>query len=377
MTVKLDYCDHSWSDTFGSFARGIRNRPLVLLGPYSYLGGIYGREIVKQCGNVVGAVDDHCQDALIHGVPRWTSEEFRVRAPRINGLVGVDFARSSLGHAMSASLIGEAGIERADFVEVNAELGILAVYQPPREMRDRTMMRQTEWTHLRSRLADDASRATLDSILLLRLTYDRRHLNATMTGPEHEYFTTHANGGTFRLGNDEIVADCGAYIGETVRKAISATGGQFRAIHAFEPDRRSFAKLEKLRDLGNSNIILHNIAVGEKTGFVRFLETGTTASHVDEATGNTEDTPVARLDDVLDEVTFIKMDLEGYEKRGLQGASRLIRECRPRMAITGYHYADDLLDLWKTFEELAPGYEIRLRHHYSYYWDTIFYAMPR
>ncbi len=87
-------------------------------------------------------------------------------------------------------------------------------------------------------------------------------------------------------------------------------------------------------------------------------------------------TPIVRLDDVLDEVTFIKMDLEGFEQRALKGAARLIRECRPRMAITAYHYADDLLDLWRLFEELAPGYELRLRHHSSYYYDTIYYASP-
>ena len=47
----------------------------------------------------------------------------------------------------------------------------------------------------------------------------------------------------------------------------------------------------------------------------------------------------------IDAATFIKMDLEGFEQRALRGAARLIRECRPRMAITAYHYADDLLDL--------------------------------
>jgi len=124
-------------------------------------------------------------------------------------------------------------------------------------------------------------------------------------------------------------------------------------------------------------IVLHNAAVGDTNGSIRFLETGTMGSHVDEEAGNCGDTPIVRLDDTLDEVTFIKMDLEGFEQRALRGAARLLRECRPRMAITAYHYADDLLDLWRLFEELAPGYELRLRHHSSYYYDTIFYAAPR
>ena len=73
----------------------------------------------------------------------------------------------------------------------------------------------------------------------------------------------------------------------------------------------------------------------------------------------------------------IGKDLEGFEQRALRGAARLIRECRPRMAITAYHYGDDLLALWRLFEELAPDCELRLRHDSSYYYDTIFYASPR
>lgn len=374
-TRALDY-QAPWARAFPENARGLRQRPLVLLGPYSHLGGVYGPRIVEQCGNVVAVVDDHYRDERIHGVVRWTSEEFRARARTIPGLVGVDLAGSPLGHTVFGRLLDACGVERADLVEVIAELGLGAVYQAPADMRARTIARQAEWGALRAALADDASRAALDAALLLRLTYDRRHLRAAMTSPEDEYFGLYAHASTFRLRHDEIFADCGAYIGSTVRKVIAATDGRFRAIHAFEPDRKSFAELEKLNALRMPGVVLHNAAVGDTSGHIRFLETGTMGSHVDESAGNSGDTPVVRLDDVMDEVTFIKMDLEGFEQRALRGAERLLRACRPRMAITAYHYADDLLDLWRLFGELAPGYELRLRHHSSYYYDTIFYAAP-
>jgi FkbM family methyltransferase len=377
MATTLDYTK-AWDAAYPEPARGLRERPLVLLGPYSHLGGVYGPSIVQQCANVVAVVDDHYRDEKIHGVVRWTSEQFRERAPSIRGLVGVDLAGSALGHTVFASLLSDCGVERADLVEILAELGLGAVYQSPRDMRERTIARQPEWRELRRALADDASRATLDAALMLRLTYDRRALREAITGPEDEYFSVHSNTSTFRLRDDEIVADCGAYIGSTVRKAIAATDGRFRAIHAFEPDRKSYAELEKLRAMRMRGIVLHNAAVGESSGSIRFLETGTMGSHVDmNGAGDGGDTPIVALDDVMDEVTFIKMDLEGYEQKALRGAARLLRECRPRMAITAYHYADDLLDLWKLFEELAPGYELRLRHHSSYYYDTIYYATSR
>ncbi|MEO8487071.1 MAG: FkbM family methyltransferase [Betaproteobacteria bacterium] len=372
----LDYGNEGWNHAFPEPKRGIRERPLILLGPFSHLGGVYGPSIVQQCPNVIAVVDDQYKDERIHGAERWTSEQFRQRAPTIDGLLGVDLAGSPLGHTVFSSLLSDCKVERADLVEVLAELGLGAVYQSPRDMRQRTIARQPEWLQLRAALADDASRATLDAALLLRLTYDRRVLRSAMTGPEDEYFSVYRNTSTFRLHDDEIFADCGAYIGSTVRKVIAATDGRFRAIHAFEPDRKSFAELEKLRALRMPGIVLHNAAVGDTNGHIRFLETGTMGSHVDEAAGNIGDTPIVRLDDVMDEVTFVKMDLEGFEQKALRGAARLIRECRPRMAITAYHYADDLLDLWKLFGELAPDYELRLRHHSSYYYDTIFYAAP-
>lgn len=375
MSPPLDY-RLPWARAYVPRARRVSERPLILLGPNSYLAGVYGRFIVDNA-NVVAVVDDHYRDATILGVVRWSSDEFRNRAPGIADLLAIDFTGSPLGHAVFARLADTVGVELADFVEALAEFEQGAVYQTPRQMRERTIARQPEWESLRDTLADDASRAALDAALLLRLTYDRRSLRGAVTSAEDEYFSVLASDSTFRLRDNEIFADCGAYVGSTVRKAIAATDGRFRAIHAFEPDRGSYAELEKLRALAMPGIVLHNAAVGDTSGRVRFLETGTMGSHVAESSDEGADTPVVRLDDVLDEVTFIKMDLEGYEQKALRGAARLIRECRPRMAITAYHYADDLLDLWRLFEELAPGYELRLRHHSSYYYDTIYYASPR
>ena len=150
------------------------------------------------------------------------------------------------------------------------------------------------------------------------------------------------------------------------KNVAAAVDGKFRHIHAFEADRGNFDRLQSVRLLGLPNVTLHNTAVGDYTGCERFAETGWFGSRVDETGGNRSDVPIVRLDDVLDEVTFIKMDLEGFEQRALKGAERLIRQCRPRMAITAYHYADDLLDLWRLFGELAPDYELRLRHHSNY-----------
>ena len=379
MTIQatLEYGKRDWAATHPVKPFGLASRPVVLFGPYSYLGTIYGPTIAERCPGLVAVVDDHYRDERIHGAVRWSSEAFRARAKEHPGIIAVDMSYSPLGHVVFSTLARDTGVPMCDVVQAIGEFDLPAIYQTPALMRSRTLAREDEWSALRSALADDWSRETLDAVLKLRLTLDRRCLRQVTASLEDEYFSVLASTTTFRLHPDEIFADCGAYVGSTVRKVIAATDGRFRALHAFEPDRKSYAELEKLNALHMPGLVLHNAAVGDTNGRIRFLETGTMGSHVDEAAGNSGDTPILRLDDVLDEVTFIKMDLEGFEQRALRGAARLIRECRPRMAITAYHYADDLLDLWRLLEELAPDYELRLRHHSNYYYDTIFYAAPR
>ena len=373
MKASLEYENASWEDSYPIVPTNCKNRPVFLLGPNSYLGGIYIPGMLAQLGNVVAVVDDQSSASHIHGVERWSSPMFRTKAGEHKQALAVDLSCSPMGNAVFAKLIEETNIERADFVQLLADLDLPAVYQTPSKMRELTISRQQDWQRLRRSLIDEPSRQTLDAILLLRLTFDRRHLRHVTTSPEDEYFSVYASDATFRLSHDEIFCDAGAYIGSTVRKVVAATGGNFREIHAFEPDRKNFASLESLSSLALNQIHLHNAAVGDYTGRVQFLETGTMGSHVDDGGGDGE-TPITRLDDAVDEATFIKMDLEGFEARALKGASRLLRECGPRLAITGYHYADDLLDVAHTIRELRQDYRFKLRHHSNYYYDSIIYA---
>ena len=85
--------------------------------------------------------------------------------------------------------------------------------------------------------------------------------------------------------------------------------------------------------------------------------------------------PSVRLDDVLEQITLLKMDVEGFEPHVLRGASELIDRCRPRMAIiTCYHQALDLLDIVGVADAIYPGTKLRLRHYSMYFYGTILYV---
>ena len=63
-----------------------------------------------------------------------------------------------------------------------------------------------------------------------------------------------------------------------------------------------------------------------------------------------------RLDDCgYDNISLIKLDIEGAEREALKGAERIIKKCRPVLAICAYHLQDDLLCFGKSFVQLGEG----------------------
>ena len=73
-------------------------------------------------------------------------------------------------------------------------------------------------------------------------------------------------------------------------------------------------------------------------------------------------------------VTFIKMDVETYELKALQGAKEIITRQTPKLAISAYHYLSDLWEVPLAIKEMVPEYKIYLRHHSPVVWDTDCYA---
>jgi hypothetical protein len=105
------------------------------------------------------------------------------------------------------------------------------------------------------------------------------------------------------------------------------------------------------------------------------METGTMGSHIGRHGSTIIQT--TKLDDELEKLTFLKMDVEGFEVKTLEGASSLIAAQRPRIAACVYHYANDLIDVFTQIDKTVDNYHFRLRqHHGSYYYDLVLYASP-
>lgn len=75
-----------------------------------------------------------------------------------------------------------------------------------------------------------------------------------------------------------------------------------------------------------------------------------------------------------EDVTFIKMDIEGSELKALEGARKTILRNRPRLAICIYHKPIDVIEIASYILHLVPEYKFYIRHYTLHMNETVLYA---
>lgn len=204
-----------------------------------------------------------------------------------------------------------------------------------------------------------------------RLTGSLQHLYSVTPDP---YFPTDLPGLPAALD----LIDCGAYDGDVERDALRRGFG-LNSLVAFEPDPINFARLiawvEGNRHEIGSAVTLP-LATGDSNGILSFASGLSTSSHLSEE--GEQQVACVRLDDVLSNhpANYLKLDVEGAESATLQGATALIRRCRPALAVSIYHRPNDLFELIEEIDQIAPGYQLHLRLHAFAGVDSVLYALP-
>jgi FkbM family methyltransferase len=183
------------------------------------------------------------------------------------------------------------------------------------------------------------------------------------------------------LTAQEVLVDCGAFDGDSIRMFLETTHGRFRHIYAIEPDTKNLAALDKYLASLPINVsqrisVLH-FGLSDRDEVVSFDASGTVGSRV-VAGAASDSIQCRRLDDILDgpQPTLIKMDIEGAEPRAILGAAATIRASRPILAICAYHKCEHLWTLPVLIKNALPEYEIFLRRYAEECWETVYYAIP-
>ncbi|NLK79282.1 MAG: FkbM family methyltransferase [Bacteroidales bacterium] len=254
-----------------------------------------------------------------------------------------------------------------------------------------------EFNRIYNLLEDKLSKDSMQAYLNAKINKDARYLFPYVRRPQ--YFSESGIVEDLTLHDNEVLVNCGAYTGDTLKDFLDVCNGRFRKIYACEPDP---VNLEKLRDFIRQAGIEDRTKVvdkclGDKREAVRFLSQGTMLSRVEaagtaagaEAAGTGGDDGVAEagavlvqaetLDHVLggERASAIVMDVEGNELKVLQGGQQVIQRDEPLLALAAYHKKEDLVVLVDFLKALVPDYRFYFRVHKPMAIDAVLYAGKR
>lgn len=224
-------------------------------------------------------------------------------------------------------------------------------------------------------LEDEKSKTVLNNVLAGAVTSDTDYYKHI--AENSQYFPDII---TEQMSEEEIFADVGAYTGDSIQEFVKAVHDKYKKIYAFEPDEKNMDALRK--NITDERIVFYQKGAGRSNGRAFFLNDKgggkNEAAHVvKEKNKDVSEIEIVRLDDVIQEkCTYIKMDIEGMELDALAGAEHLIRQYKPKMAVSVYHRMEDMIEIPQWILHLDMGYKLYLRH----YWncngtDTVLFAV--
>ena len=237
--------------------------------------------------------------------------------------------------------------------------------------RGHTVRHLPEIAELMARMDDEESVRVVASIARFRLTSD------ILLQPEPDRANQYLPPFLGKPSEPACFIDGGAYDGDTFR-ALQRAGVEVAEWYAFEPDLENFAKLTRMSpNAGSTKVALFPCGLGARTEDLTFSDGEGAGSRIAEGVGTSKIRVVA-LDQVLQGVrpTFIKLDVEGAEQDALDGMSGLIRESRPRAAVSIYHKPADLWELPLSVAALYGRTKLHIRQHGFNGFDTVLYADP-
>ena len=161
------------------------------------------------------------------------------------------------------------------------------------------------------------------------------------------YSTADSSRGVLEFANEaDVVLDIGGNIGQTALMLAKKVGEAGKVI-SFEPFPNSISRFEKNLALNPdvANVSLQKFGLGSKEQDVRMIEEGANNSAGNRIVANDAavsaqviEIKVRVLDDFVrdlapERIDLIKIDVEGYEMRVLEGAEKTLVKFRPKLFI--------------------------------------------
>ena len=357
-TVPMTPCAAT-SDVARQFLAASVANPRFLLGRNEHALALLG-----VLGTVIdGIVDDSASGEHWHGKPVISIMQLPADAMVVNcamSIAPVAAARKLELQPLKARLsYADLLAERPDMIPLPAFVA---------EMRADVAACPERWLDLREQFADEASKTVFDHVVQYRLSAAPQHMESYSVRFSEQYFEH------FLGLSGEVFVDAGGFDGDTT-EIFCERYPDYQRVFLFEPSTKNM-QAAKIRLAQRRDITFIEQGISDQPGILWFNPDAGSASAVSSAGASSIE--VTTLDmAVTQPVSFIKMDLEGWEMQALNGAQRHIREDHPKLAISVYHSASDFHRIPDYIASIRQDYDLYLRHYTQGWSETIMFFVPR
>jgi FkbM family methyltransferase len=234
------------------------------------------------------------------------------------------------------------------------------------------MEREVEnYRWLYGRLSDYRSKLVLNGIIRYWFRFDIQELHRLSEGAFLDYFDLDI----LQCDENEVIADLGAYTGDSVLGYIRAYG-TYKRIYAYEPDPSNYQKL--VQNVGKlPDVVMRQRGVCDKPGILYMDGTAGSAGGKILDQGSREIAVTSLDEDIQEPLSIIKMDIEGAEKDAIRGASSHIRSEKPRLLISTYHIPEDIFEIPRLISDMREDYRFYMRLNGRGIWpcDYVLFAI--
>lgn len=231
-----------------------------------------------------------------------------------------------------------------------------------------------EWLY--KKLKDYRSKKLLYAILNNWYYFDTTSTKASLESNYVQYWDLDI----IKPTKEEVIVDIGAYTGDSIISYIENYGVEkYKKIYAYEITPESI-ELLKNNTRYYKDIEIRKKAVLDRPQkvYMNINEEGPSANQVSEI-GEEILEGVSIDTDLSDNISMIKMDIEGSETKAIIGCQKHIKNQTPKLLLSVYHNHEDLWKIPRIIDDINPNYEFYLRCYGGEIFPTeiILYAIKK
>lgn len=188
---------------------------------------------------------------------------------------------------------------------------------------------------------------------------------------ENSYF----NNEIFKVNNNEVFMDIGAYEGDTICLFMKENEGQYNHIYAIEPDNISRKNLEDYICAQSwKRVTISEVIPWKESGKLYFITNEnrqlsrlifSKAGRIDGVGNYIKAVPLDKMFQYKENVTLIKMNYLDGVKEALEGAENILNKHKPKLAISVGFDCKSIREIPILIKKINPSYNLYLRFNHA------------